>query len=159
MIEFHSWSLNDENSKEKTLPNIHFHAIKYSDKSVYLWIGDSSSKLENMSCSLKTPYESEPIGIDLVLASNPEQNDKNDLSKDLSIKLAKRLNKQTIVSFNVAANLLDQFSLDSQPIDASFLGSASLGVDWKEENSSLVTLMQLIEKRLYKEIKSNPDKF
>ena len=156
-VLFHSWSLNDNAQdlvKGSPLPNVNFHSIKYSDKSLYIWIGDSGCKLENMSCSMKTPYEKEPLGIDLLLATTEEQNDKSDISKDLSIKLAKRLNKQIVVSFNVAAKLLDQFSLQSQPID--FVAQSPTKCDLNNNN---FTLMQLIEKRLYGEIKANPEKF
>jgi hypothetical protein len=161
-VEYHSWALNDDNKSENkdsfgnrdaaSLPNINFHAIKYSDKSLYVWIGDASSKLENMSCSLKTPYERQPLGIDILLASTEEQNDKSDTSKDLSIKLAKRLNKQVLVSFNVANNLLDQFALQSQPVDYSMLGNSA-------DINNNMTLMQLIERRLFSEIKAHPEKF
>jgi hypothetical protein len=160
-VDFHSWSLDDyknesndsmQRNRNTSLPNISFHAIKYSDKSLYVWIGDASSKLENVSCSLKTPYEREPLGIDILLASTDEQNDKSDTSKDLSIKLARRLGKQVLVSFNVANSLLDQFDLQSQPVDHSMLANH---VDLNNN----MRLMQLIERRLFSEIKSHPEKF
>jgi hypothetical protein len=115
-----------------------------------VWIGDASGKLENMSCALKTPYERDPLGVDILLASTAEQNDKSDVSRDLSIKLAKRLNKQVIVSFNVASSLLDQFALQSRPVDFDSVSS---------DINNNMTLMQLIERRLFSEMKNNADKF
>lgn len=92
---YHSWSLQDRSSSlGKQLPVINFHSIKFSHKSLYVWIGDAGGKIENMACSMKTPYEKEPLGVDIMLATTEEQNDKSDLSRDLAIKLAKRKDKQ-----------------------------------------------------------------
>jgi hypothetical protein len=166
-ISFHAWSLN-ENVKNQTeqqqptdlsntaaqMPNINFHSIKFSDKSVYIWIGDSHTKLENLSCSMKTPYEREPLGIDILLANTEEQNDKSDLSKSLSIRLAQKLKKQVLISFNVAASLLDQFSMQLEPVDSILRNPLN---DFN--NNCNASLLEIIERRLYKEIKANPDKF
>lgn len=133
---FHEWSLIEKPTpKSDSLPNILFHSIKLSDKCLYIWIGDFNSKLENLACSMQTPYEREPIGIEIIQPNTDDPNN-NSLSRDLSIKLAKKLNKQVLVSFNISQCLLEQ----SIPNEEA-------------------TLMQLIEKRLFQEIKQNSDNF
>ncbi|CAF1136642.1 unnamed protein product [Brachionus calyciflorus] len=141
-INFHYWSLKTDEelkqSSDEKLPNINFHVLKYSDKCLYVWIGDFNNKIENLSCAIKTPYEKDPTGVEIMLANEELNNNTNSLGKDLSIKLSRKLNKQVFVSFNVACDLLEKM------IDNTGDG---------------LSLMQLIEKRLFTEIKQHPELF
>ena len=147
-ISFHNWTLL-KTGKSRDIPEINFHAIKYSDKCVYVWIGDAASKMDNLACSMQTPLEREPLGIEIMqsqLVDNSTGIFAN-LSKDLAIKLSKRLGKQVLVSFNVNQNLLEQV----QEVHVSSL--------LEESSEPDVNLLHLIEKSLFSEIKSKPECF
>ncbi len=137
---FNEWSVNsseleDEQFSSKcslNLLKIYFHTIKYSSGCIYLYIGDSDSKLENLSCSMKTPYVHEPLSTSIF--SSSKQDASSTSTNDLACKLAKRLKKQVFVSLNV---------------------SFSQTQDGDIQNDFL----KLIEIALFKEIKMNPHKF
>jgi len=147
-INYHEWSFNpsDENNNNKNEPSsilnegihspiyplIQFHTIQFSSKCVYIWIGENQAKMDNISCSMKTPYQQEPVSIELLAYMNPE--DEDNLSTSLACKLAKKLNKQVFVSFNIPAELQ----------------KASLN----ETN-----LILIIEKHLFQQVKKNPQYF
>lgn len=143
LISFHNWSLNSGSNASadkcftKPIQNVSFHSIKFSSKCTYIWIGDSECKMDNLACAVQTQYSNDPIGIDL-LSINSELSTYNQLSKDLSAKLAKKLKKQVIVSFNVSITLLEN------------------EVIFEDRQDSL---LQLIEKCLFEEIKKNPQNF
>lgn len=147
-MSFHSWPLQSiddvKTKKEGQLPQVDFHVIKYTDKCLYLWIGDSSASMDNLACAMETPLERDPIGIEIMQAVNVEQQGVYaGLGKDLASKLSKRLKKQVFVSFNVNQNLLEQTPM---------LSEDSL-------ESSDANLLLLIERSLFAEIKSKPECF
>lgn len=158
LISFHNWSLNQSNTNNKrsNIPEINFHVIKYSDKCLYVWVGDANKKMENLSCSMQSPLDRDPLGVEIMQSHKFEQNNLfSNLSKDLAIKLAKKLNKQIFVSFNVGANLLEQIPARVEPITT--LEESYMLMQRDSESSS--SLMQMIEKALFQEIKSCPEKF
>lgn len=142
-LTFHTWSLQP-NQSDKFSSNLHptisYHSIKYSDKTLYIWIGDGESKIENLSCSMKTPFDDEPSTCDLLMVNN-QDSDYINLSNDLAGKLAKRLKKQVLVGFNV--------KIDPQ----------QLVPELNNNNSTHNNLLFLIEKRIIEEIKKNPQYF
>ena len=69
LVQFNEWSFQTQTT-QPLLARLHFQTIKYSNSSVYLYIGDSSSKLENMSCSMKTAYSGEPLNTYLLFGNN-----------------------------------------------------------------------------------------
>jgi hypothetical protein len=147
-VLFHFWTLKQENDVQNDkIPNISFHSIKYSDKCLYLWIGDYNERMANLSCAIRTPFERDPVGIEIILANEELNNNTNNLGKDLSIKLAKKLNKQVFVSFNVSNDLLEHMPLQNLQMEESM-----------NENSDF-SLFQRVERCLFKEIKLNPNKF
>lgn len=142
LINFHSWSLKNKTKTDlemKSLPNIIFHCIRYSDKCLYIWVGDSETKMESLSCAVKTPYEKDPTAIDLMLGSDDQNNNSQNLSKELSIKISKKLNKQVFVSFNISNSLLEQ--------------------TYNQANEPEDNLRNIIEKRIFVEIKNLPQNF
>lgn len=149
MISFHSWSLAKSSDEQRgttlqstTMPEINFHTIKYSDKSLYVWIGDSSSKMQNLACSMQSPLERDPIGVEIMQsASLVDGGGDGNLSKDMAVKLSKRLRKQVLVSFNVSPNLLELLLVEGNQSD------------------EVTSLLHLIEKSLFAEIKSKPELF
>ena len=132
---FHEWSFKpkDKNDNISRKLLISFHSIKYDNNCLYVWIGDSNCKMENLSTSIKTNYSSDPLSTEILQINSPEQVVTNP-SSDLAIKLAKKLNKQVFVSLNV-------------PFDA----------DEFDEND--VSIQQMLEKCLFEEIKSRPEMF
>jgi hypothetical protein len=132
---FHEWSFKpkDKNDNISRKLLINFHSIKYDDNCLYVWIGDSNCKMENLSGSIKTNYSSDPLSTEILQINSPEQVVTNP-SSDLAIKLAKKLNKQVFVSLNV-------------PFDA---------VEFDENDLSI---QQILEKCLFEEIKSRPEMF
>lgn len=154
LISFHNWSLKSNENKEyrpaaaSDVPEINFHVIKYSDKSLYVWIGDSNGHMDNLACSMQSTLERDPIGIEIMQPHLVESRGVYaNLGKDISVKLSKRLRKQVFVSFNVSQNLLEL--ADTRPTNSSLL----------ESNEPEVNLMNIIEKSLYGEIKSKPEFF
>lgn len=148
LMSFHSWSLQSiddvKTKKERELPQVDFHVIKYTDKCLYLWIGDSSASMDNLACAMETPLERDPIGIEIMQPVNVEQQGVYaGLGKDLASKLSKRLKKQVMVSFNVNQNLLEQTTM-------------SMSEDSLEPDANLLLL---IERSLFAEIKSKPECF
>ena len=146
MLTFHKWSLHKSHSFEantnnnpNTIPNIYFHTIKFSTNSLYVWIGDSEQKLENVSCSMQTPFSATPLATDILLAKENDV-DSSSLSSDLGAKLAKKLNKQVILSFNVNKSLLKT-------------------VDKLADNDYDSFMLNLINRCLFDEIKMNPNFF
>jgi hypothetical protein len=142
---FHTWSLQPNQSENNKFnsnlhPMISYHSIKYSDKTLYIWIGDGESKLQNLTCSMKTPFDDEPSSCDLLMVNN-QDSDYVNLSNDLAGKLAKRLNKQVLVGFNV--------KLDPQ----------QLIPELNNNHSTNNNLLFLIEKRIIDEIKQYPQYF
>ena len=129
LIQFNEWSLKT-NSTNSVLSSIYFQTIKYLNNSLYIWIGDSKSNLENMSCSMKTAFSEQPVNTFILFGNN----ESSQLSNDLALKLAKRLNKQVFVSVNVAFQVLND--ADSQDL-----------------------FMKTVEISLFNEIKQNPFKF
>ena len=134
---FHEWSFKpmDKNQNMSLGNPINFHSIRYENNSLYIWIGDSSCKMENLSCSLKTKYSNDPLSTEILQVNCTEQVATNP-STDLAIKLAKKLNKQVFVSLNV-------------PFAA---------VEFGEDESSL-SIQQMVEKCLFEEIKAKPEMF
>jgi hypothetical protein len=132
---FHEWSFKpkDKNDNISRKLLISFHSIKYDNNCLYVWIGDSNCKMENLSTSIKTNYSSDPLSTEILQINSPEQVVTNP-SSDLAIKLAKKLNKQVFVSLNV-------------PFDA---------VEFDENDLSI---QQMLEKCLFEEIKSRPEMF
>lgn len=132
---FHEWSFKqkDKNENMTLNPLINFHSIKYDNNCLYVWIGTSSCKMENLSSSIKTNYSNDPLSTEILQINTPEQVVTNP-SSDLAIKLAKKLNKQVFVSLNV-------------PFDP---------VEYDENDLST---QQLLEKCLFEEIKSRPEMF
>jgi hypothetical protein len=66
-VSFNCWMnvlSNATKSKENT---IYFNSIKYTDKSVYLWISDEKLKFQDLSCSIPTKYENEPVATSLII--------------------------------------------------------------------------------------------
>lgn len=139
---FHQWTLspNSKTSDKFTTPikSIYFHSIKYDGNCLYLWIGDSNCKLENLSCAMQTNYSSNPLSTELIQV-NSEQTTGSNPSSDLATKLSKRLNKQVFVSLNV-------------PLESAEFNQ------FNDLEGSL-SAQQLVERRLFEEIKANPDKF
>lgn len=135
-ISFHEWTLRT------TKLNVDFHVIKYSDKSVYVWVGETSPTqqcMDTLACCMQTHVQRDPIAIDILQASQTDADGLfTNMSRDLSVKLTKKLNKQVLVSFNVKHDLLEPIELN----------------DTQE-----ISLLQVIEKSLFDEIKSKPDKF
>lgn len=176
-VTFHEWSLsnvlknNGDGQKEsgvvydeKNIPNVSYHSLKCSDKCLYVWIGDNGNRLENLSCSMQTPYEKEPLGVEIIQSNKQEQQNSifGNLSRDLAIKLAKKLNKQVFVSFNVSINLLELVPPSVEPIttlEESYHLNGSHDLIDSPGASPAQSLLTLIEKSLFKEIKSHPDKF
>jgi hypothetical protein len=162
-MEFHDWSLaNTESSENARLPNINYHVLKLSGNCLYIWIGDSEDKMENLSCSMQTLFEKDPLGIEIMMSSKQEQQNSlfGNMSRDLATKLAKKLNKQVFVSFNVDTNLHEQLTARDEPIstlEESYQMNGSSYVN--SHSTSQPSLLELIEKSLFHEIKSNPDKF
>lgn len=141
-ISFYSWLLKNQakdDLEKQRLPNISFHCIRYADKCLYLWIGDSETKMECLTCAIKTPYEKDPLAIDIMLNNDDQNNITENLSKDLSVKISKKLNKQVFISFNVSNNLLEQ--------------------NCNPTNEPEATLKNIIEKRIFLEIKNHPENF
>ncbi|RNA25418.1 Proteasome assembly chaperone 4 [Brachionus plicatilis] len=141
-INFYSWSLKNKtkaDSETLQLPNINFHCIRYSDKCLYLWVGDSEAKMESLSCAIKTQYEKDPTAIDIMLINEDQNNNSQNLSKELSIRISKKLNKQVFVSFNVSNSLLEQTYYQT---------------DEPQDN-----LRSIIEKGIFSEIKNRPENF
>ena len=148
LLNYHEWSFNpsDENNNNRNeqssilnegshspiFPLIQFHTIQFSSKCVYIWIGDNQAKMDNVSCSMKTSYQQEPVSIELLAYMNPEEEE--NLSTSLACKLSKKLNKQVFVSFNIPPELQK----------ASF----------NETN-----LILMIEKHLFQQLKKNPQYF
>ena len=132
---FHEWSFKpkDKNDNISRKLLISFHSVKYDNNCLYVWIGDSNCKMENLSSSIKTNYSSDPLSTEILQINSPEQVVTNP-SSDLAIKLAKKLNKQVFVSLNV-------------PFDA---------VEFDENDLSI---QQMLEKCLFEEIKSRPEMF
>jgi hypothetical protein len=147
-LNYHEWSFNpsDENNNNKNEPDsilnenkhypihplIQFHTIQFSNKSVYIWIGDNQAKLDNISCSMKTPYQQEPVSIELLAYMNPEEEE--NFSTSLACKLSKKLNKQVFVSFNIAPEL-------------------------QKTSFNETNLILLIEKHLFQQLKKYPQYF
>ena len=134
---FHEWSLKpkDNNENKHAAPAIFFHSIKYDNNCLYVWIGDSNCKQENLSCAMQTNYSSSPLATEILQINCAEQVTTNP-SSDLATKLAKKLNKQVFVSLNVP--------FDSVEFD---------------ENDNNVSVQQAMERCLFEEIKSHPDMF
>lgn len=114
---FHQWNENILNE------NISFQLIRYSEKCCFLWIGNAA-QFDTLACAMCTPYEKAPLTTD-ILNSNKANEDLIEKCNELSRKLASKLNKQVVVSFNV------------QPADMS---------TWARINN-------LIEKHLFDKIK------
>ena len=139
--EFNEW-LHDfsEASQESfllgtpRLSKVYFHTMKFSDRSVYIWIGNEALKFENMTCAMQTPYAKEPLTTRIFSANSTDFETSNETCSDLACKLAKRLQKQVYVSMNVS------------------FGSIA---DADSQNSCV----KLIEMALFREIKVNPEKF
>lgn len=157
LISFHEWSLNNNNTESKvsnlsnssSIPDIYFHAIKYTDKSLFVWIGDADRKMDTLSCAMQTTVERDPIGTEILQSQKIEQEGLfSNLSKDLAIRLAKKLKKQVFVSFNVGHNLLE-------PIASPTSNNQSDQLDFEPES----TLLKLIETALFQEIKFKPENF
>ena len=146
-LTYHSWSLKQSETGQKGLnPIINFHSIKFSDKCLYIWIGDGDNNLRNLSCAMKTPFDSEPTSTDLLMV-NKEDSEYVNLSNDLAKKLAKRLNKQVLCGFNAK-------------LDSLQMAPSSFGIDTNNENENKFTsLLFLIEKSIIDEIKQNPGFF
>lgn len=56
LVTFNEWSLPVSTLTAdipSRLSTVRFQTIKYSNNSLYVWIGDSNSKLENISCAMK----------------------------------------------------------------------------------------------------------
>ena len=141
LTEFFQWSQNfsEINTDEtftapSSLSHVYFQTIKFSAGCVYIYISDESTKLENISCAMKTPYAAEPLTTSLMSSCSAGQESSSEATNDLSCKLAKRLNKQVIVALNVGFSVIS--ASDTQEI-----------------------CLKLIEMALFKEIKSNPQKF
>jgi hypothetical protein len=153
-MKFHQWTLYSSNNKnnnnnnnsqhhhKSSLPNVYFHSISYDSNSLYIWIGDSEAKLDNMACSMQTPYSNQPLSTDILLSkeNNNEQLECATISSDLANKLSKKFAKQAIVSFNVNSNLLNAANKNNN----------------NEHQSSM---LNLITKCLFDEIKLNPSYF
>lgn len=131
LVAFNEWSMKtDPKVTTPVLSKLYFQTIKYGNNSLYLWIGDTNTKLENISCAMKTPYAEQPVNTQLLFANN----ESSLMSNDLAVKLAKRLNKQVFVSVNCAfASIYDA---DSQEL-----------------------FLKTVELALSKEIKTYPNKF
>ena len=147
---FHEWSLDLSRAKEEEeatggvddgrqhqqqqrMPPISFHSIKYGEKSVYMWIGDGHSTLNNLCGAVQTPFDTRPSCVNLL--SNDETEASALVSSNLASKLAKRLGsgKQVLVAFNVSMNGVDELAQQK--------------------------LVFAVEKRIVDEIKANPHLF
>ena len=139
---FNEWCFSPTEVSDETdvttlplnLGKIYFHTIKYSGDCVYLWCGDGNTRLDNVVCSMKTPYKQEPLTTSLMSNCQEGQDMAAMATSDLACKLSKRLKKQVFVSLNVAFGLLGDSCLQAN-------------------------FMKLIELALFKEIKLNPQKF
>ena len=132
---FYEWHASDQNaiSAHSPLSNVYFHSVKFANNSLYLWIGDKESKLENLSCGMQTSFANEPLAIYL-LFGNSQQDSSALSSNDLARKLSKRLKKQVFVSLNVSLEALTDFD-------------------------SHRTFLNFVEMSLFKEIKLRPQMF
>ena len=111
LITFNEWSLPATTTDiSPVLVKIRFQTVKYSDNSLFVWIGDSNCKLENISCAMKTAYSEQPLSTALLLNSD----DSAQISSDLALKLAKKLNKQVFASVNIAFSAI--YDTDSQDL-------------------------------------------
>lgn len=141
LTEFNEWSHDfSEASQELSfmgapkLSKVHFHTMKFASGGVYIWIGDEPFKFENMTCAMHTPYAREPLTTCVFSTNSTNYETSNETCCDLACKLSKRLKKQVFVSMNV---------------------SFSAVADADTQNNCV----KLIEMALFKEIKSNPEKF
>ena len=131
LITFNEWSLPATTTDvSPILAKIRFQTVKYSNNCLYVWIGDSNCKLENISCAMKTSYSEQPLNTNLLLSSDHSAQ----ISSDLALKLAKKLNKQVFVSVNIAFSAI--YDSESQDL-----------------------FIKTIQTALFNEIKQNPDKF
>ncbi len=137
---FNEWTvnLNDINTDKNftaplNLSKIYFHVIKYSAGCVYLWIGDQTCSLNNLVCSMKTPFVSEPLTTSILMDKNQSECSV-EASNNLACKIAKKLKKQVFLSMSVSFSIIN----NSETQD---------------------TCLKLIEMALFKEMALNPHKF
>ena len=79
---------------EKTL---HVKTVSFSN-SVFIWIGESDLKFDNLNIATSTKFSSIPSSV-VLLGEN---------SGTISQKLTKKLGKQVLISYNVEMDSLNQ---------------------------------------------------
>jgi hypothetical protein len=94
--KFYEWKTQIQNE------TILFHIINYSSNFLYLWISNNS-RIDNLACATNTPYQTTPLGTEIINVAYVDNNlEQTQYACELAKKLAKRLNKQVFVSYNVA---------------------------------------------------------
>ena len=140
-VEFFEWSANFDEinslpdfTAPASLGTIYFHTIRFGENSVYVWIGDKSSKLQNLTVAMKTAYSNDPLTSVLLSNKNLVDDSSCQATSDLACKLSKRLKKQVICGLNVGFSIVADSDTQS-------------------------CVLKQIEMALFKEIKTNPQKF
>lgn len=140
-VQFFEWTLNfneintiPDFAAPANLGTIFFHTIRYGENAVYIWIGDKSSKLQNLTVAMKTAYSNDPLTSVLISNKNLVEDTSCQTNSDLACKLSKRLKKQVICGLNVGFSVVADSDTQS-------------------------CVLKQIEMALFKEIKTNPHKF